>query len=389
MTACNEDRGRDIRGQRVIAGLSGGVDSAVSALLLKERGADVHALHMTNWEDDDAYCTAAGDLQDARRTCEQLGIPLHHVRFAREYRERVFEHFLTEYRAGRTPNPDVLCNREIKFGVFRQYARRLGGSWLATGHYARTVFADGQAQLCKATDVNKDQSYFLHAVTSEALAETLFPLGKLQKADVRAIARDYGLEVAGKKDSTGICFIGERPFRDFLATWLPARPGPMRTPEGRHVGEHGGLMYYTIGQRQGLGIGGRKDSDETPWYVAEKVLASNTLVVVQGEHPLLYSDELIAGDARWIGPKPAALIDHGALRCKVKVRYRQPDQDCSVRAESHGKLRVMFDAAQRAVAPGQYAVFYQGDRCLGGAVIERTCARSGVLAAAMQAAIRL
>ncbi|HEX7719190.1 MAG TPA: tRNA 2-thiouridine(34) synthase MnmA, partial [Woeseiaceae bacterium] len=350
VTSCNEDYGRDIRGQRVIAGLSGGVDSAVAALLLKERGADVHALHMTNWEDDDGYCTAAADLQDARRICEQLGIPLHHVRFAREYRERVFEHFLTEYRAGRTPNPDVLCNREIKFGVFRQYARRLGGSLLATGHYARTVFADGQADgkahLYKATDTNKDQSYFLHAVTSEALAETVFPLGTLRKAEVRAIARDYGLDVAGKKDSTGICFIGERPFRDFLATWLPARPGPMRTPEGRYVGEHGGLIYYTIGQRQGLGIGGRKDSDEAPWYVVEKILASNTLVVVQGEHTLLYSDGLIAGDAHWIGPGPEALVAGGVLRCKVKVRYRQPDQDCSVRAESHGKLSVMFDEAQ-------------------------------------------
>ncbi len=383
VTSCDDDHGRDIRGQRVIAGLSGGVDSAVAALLLRERGADVHALHMTNWEDDDGYCTAAGDLQDARRTCEQLGIPLHHVRFAREYRELVFEHFLTEYRAGRTPNPDVLCNREIKFGVFREYARRLGGSLLATGHYARTVFADGQAQLCKATDTRKDQSYFLHAVTSDALAGTIFPLGTLQKADVRAIARDYGLEVAGKKDSTGICFIGERPFRDFLATWLPARPGPIRTPEGRHVGEHAGLMYYTIGQRQGLGIGGRRDSDEAPWYVAEKIPGSNTLVVVQGEHPLLYSDELIASDAHWIGPVPEELISGGALRCKVKVRYRQPDQDCSVRAESHGKLSVMFDTAQRAVAPGQYAVFYQGDRCLGGAVIDRTCARSEALAAAM------
>ncbi|MEX0976996.1 MAG: tRNA 2-thiouridine(34) synthase MnmA [Woeseia sp.] len=388
-TSGYEDGGRDIRGRRVIAGLSGGVDSAVAALLLKERGADVQALHMTNWEDDDGYCTAAGDLQDARRTCEQLGIPLHHVRFAREYRERVFEHFLAEYRAGRTPNPDVLCNREIKFGVFRQYARRLGGHLLATGHYARTVIVDDQAQLCKAKDAAKDQSYFLHAVTSGALADTEFPLGTLQKADVRAIARDYGLEVAGKKDSTGICFIGERPFREFLSTWLPARPGPMRTPEGRQVGEHCGLMYYTIGQRQGLGIGGRKDSDEAPWYVAEKVLANNTLVVVQGEHPLLYSNELIAGDAHWIASIPRELVSDGELRCRVKVRYRQPDQDCSVRAESPGKLNVMFDAAQRAVAPGQYAVFYAGDRCLGGAVIERTCSRTAAPAAAMQAAIRL
>lgn len=383
VTSGNEYADRDIRGQRVIAGLSGGVDSAVAALLLKERGADVQALHMTNWEDDDGYCTAASDLQDARRTCEQLGIPLHHVRFAREYRESVFEHFLTEYRAGRTPNPDVLCNREIKFGIFRQYAQRLGGSLLATGHYARTIVADRQAHLHKASDPAKDQSYFLHAVTSDALADTVFPLGTLQKADVRAIARDYGLQVAGKKDSTGICFIGERPFREFLSTWLPARPGAMRTPEGRHVGEHRGLMFYTIGQRQGLGIGGRKDSDEAPWYVAEKVLASNTLIVVQGEHPLLYSDELIAGNAHWIGTMPHELISGGELRCAVKVRYRQPDQDCSVRAGSHGKLVVIFDAAQRAVAPGQYAVFYQGDRCLGGAVIEQTCSRAGSLAAAM------
>ena len=248
----------NIEGKKIILGLSGGVDSAVAAILLQQQGADVHALHMTNWEDDDGHCTAAEDLQDARQVCERLGIPLHPVNFAREYRERVFSHFLDEYSAGRTPNPDVLCNREIKFGVFREYATRLGGEYLATGHYARNRLVDGQAQLLKAADESKDQSYFLHAIKVEALAETIFPLGELRKADVRAIARDNALPVFDKKDSTGICFIGERPFREFLSTYLPANPGLIQTPEGQTVGEHSGLMYYTIGQRQGLGVGGRR-----------------------------------------------------------------------------------------------------------------------------------
>ncbi|HUD97308.1 MAG TPA: tRNA 2-thiouridine(34) synthase MnmA [Woeseiaceae bacterium] len=360
----------DLRGHRAIVGLSGGVDSAVAALLLKESGADVQALHMTNWDDDDGYCTAAADLQDARRLCEQLDIPLHHVNFARDYKERVFEHFLSEYRAGRTPNPDVLCNREIKFGTFRQYARRLGGTCLATGHYARIASADGQAQLFKAADTGKDQSYFLHAVSREALADTVFPLGNMQKPEVRRLARDRGLAVAEKRDSTGICFIGERPFREFLAAWLPGNEGPIRTPEGRQLGEHRGLMYYTLGQRQGLGIGGRKNPTEEPWYVADKDLAGNALIVVQGEHPLLYSNRLTGSEVNWIGPAPAELAGGGVLRCKVKVRYRQPDQDCTVRPEPDDRLSVTFDKAQRAVAPGQYAVFYQGDRCLGGVVID-------------------
>ena len=354
--------------KRVILGLSGGVDSAVAALLLKDEGYDVHALHMTNWEDDDGYCTAAEDLQDARRVCEQLDIPLHHANFARQYRDQVFEYFLKEYRAGRTPNPDVLCNREIKFGVFRDYAKRLGGDLLATGHYARAGLVDGHGALFKGKDPGKDQSYFLHAVSAEALAETVFPLGELLKGEVRQIARDRGLPVHDKKDSTGICFIGERPFREFLATYLPANPGPMRTPDGEVMGEHQGLMYYTLGQRQGLLIGGHRDHGEEPWYVVGKDLADNALIVAQGEHEMLFSDGLRATDASWIGKAPDGL-DNG-LRCAAKVRYRQADQACVVRALGDNRLDVRFAAPQKAVAPGQFVVFYDGDRCIGGAVID-------------------
>jgi len=354
--------------KRVILGLSGGVDSAVAALLLKDEGYDVHALHMTNWEDDDGYCTAAEDLQDARRVCEQLDIPLHHANFARQYRDQVFEYFLKEYRAGRTPNPDVLCNREIKFGVFRDYAKRLGGDLLATGHYARAGLVDGHGALFKGQDPGKDQSYFLHAVSAEALAETVFPLGELLKDEVRQIARDRGLPVHDKKDSTGICFIGERPFREFLATYIPANPGPMRTPDGEVMGEHQGLMYYTLGQRQGLLIGGHRDHGEEPWYVVGKDLADNALIVAQGEHEMLFSVGLTAIDASWIGPAPSGL-DSG-LRCAAKVRYRQADQACVVTALGDDRLDVRFTAPQKAVAPGQFVVFYDGDRCLGGAVID-------------------
>jgi tRNA-specific 2-thiouridylase len=373
----------NIEGKKVILGLSGGVDSAVAAILLKQQGADVHALHMTNWEDNDGYCTSAEDLQDARKVCDQLEIPLHHVNFAREYRDRVFSYFLDEYKSGRTPNPDVLCNREIKFGVCREYAARLGGDFLATGHYARNRIVDGQAQLLKAADESKDQSYFLHAVSAAALAETIFPLGDLQKADVRAIARDNALPVYDKKDSTGICFIGERPFKEFLSTYLPANSGLMKTPEGQTVGEHSGLMYYTIGQRQGLGVGGRRDSGDEPWYVAGKDLESNVLIVVQGEHPLLYSDSLEAGDASWIGEPPLEISSGRALSCTVKIRYRQPDQDCEVLPAAKGRLMVNFDESQRAVAPGQFAVFYDGDRCLGGAVINRAFTQEEALRTAV------
>ena len=360
----------NIEGKKVILGLSGGVDSAVAASLLKQQGAKVHALHMTNWEDDDGYCTSAEDLQDARQVCEQLDIPLHHVNFAREYRDRVFNYFLDEYKAGRTPNPDVLCNREIKFGVFRDYAKRLGGEYLATGHYGRNKIVNGEAQLLKAADESKDQSYFLNAISSEALAESVFPLGDLRKAEVRVIARDNALPVFDKKDSTGICFIGERPFKEFLATYLPANPGQMQTPDGQSLGEHSGLMYHTIGQRQGLGVGGRQDSGDEPWYVAGKNLDENVLIVVQGEHPLLYADSLEATDASWIGGPPKEIANGQPFRCMVKIRYRQPDQACEVLTSTDGNLIVNFEESQRAVAPGQFAVFYDGDRCLGGAVID-------------------
>ncbi len=376
----------NLKNTRVILGLSGGVDSAVAAILLKDAGADVQALHMTNWEDDDGYCTAAEDLQDSRRVCEQLDIPLHQANFAKQYRDRVFDYFLDEYRAGRTPNPDVLCNREIKFGVFRDYAKRLGGTWLATGHYARSAVVDGTTVLSKAADSDKDQSYFLHAVSAEALAETVFPLGELQKSEVRQIARDRGLAIHDKKDSTGICFIGERPFREFLSTYLPANPGPIHTPDGIEVGQHHGLMYYTLGQRQGLGIGGRKDASDEPWYVVDKELVSNTLIVVQGDSILLLSNSLLGIDASWIGPAPADL-DMG-YRCSAKIRYRQADQGCTVTRNAAGDLVVNFDAPQRAVAPGQFVVFYDGDRCLGGAVIDRILKPATCAAAPQLAAIR-
>lgn len=324
---------------------------------------------MTNWEDDDGYCTAAEDLQDARRICEQLSIPLHHVNFARQYRDRVFEYFLDEYRAGRTPNPDVLCNREIKFGAFREYAKRLGGDLLATGHYARTTNIEGGTALLKGADSGKDQSYFLHAVSEEALSETVFPLGDLVKDEVRDIAHRQGLSVHGKKDSTGICFIGERPFREFLSTYLPAKPGPIHTVEGDEIGTHSGLMYYTLGQRQGLGIGGRADAGDLPWYVVGKDLKANTLLVDQGDSEFLYSRYLSASSPTWIGTTPPGISD--GIELAVKVRYRQGDQACRVRLSADDSLEVTFDQRQRAVAPGQFAVFYDGERCLGGAVIDR------------------
>ena len=358
-----------VAGKRVVLGLSGGVDSAVAAVLLQRGGADVHALHMTNWEDDDGYCTAADDLQDARNICEQLDIPLHHVNFSKQYRDQVFEYFLDEYRAGRTPNPDVLCNREIKFGVFRDYAGRLGGDLLATGHYARSAVVDGYGALFRGADPGKDQSYFLHAVDEAALAETVFPLGGILKDEVRRIARDSGLTVHDKKDSTGICFIGERPFREFLSSYLPANPGDMRTPGGEKIATHQGLMYYTLGQRQGLGIGGHRDRGEEPWYVVGKNLDDNVLIVAQGEHELLFSERLVGTDVSWIGAAPDGLAR--GLRCTAKVRYRQADQDCVVTGLENGSIEVRFDTRQKAVAPGQFVVFYAGERCLGGAVIDQ------------------
>lgn len=361
----------NLEGKNIVLGLSGGVDSAVAALLLKDMGANVQALHMTNWEDDDGYCAAAEDLQDARNVCEHIGIPFHAVNFSEEYRDQVFDYFLDEYRAGRTPNPDVLCNREIKFGVFRAHAHRLGADLIATGHYARTKYVGGRTWLMKAMDSAKDQSYFLHAVAEAALAETVFPLGELDKSAVRATARAAGLDVFDKKDSTGICFIGERPFRDFLSTYLPASPGEMRTPEGKKIGEHHGLMYYTLGQRQGLGIGGRRDASDEAWYVAAKDLEENVLIVVQGDHPLRYSHALSGTAANWINGLPEPLVDGRPLKCKVKLRYRQADQDCTVSLVDDQFLRVRFARVQADVTPGQFAVFYTGERCLGGAVIDQ------------------
>ncbi len=352
----------------VIVGMSGGVDSSVAAWLLLQQGYDVQGLFMSNWdEDEDGYCTAAEDFQDARKVCEQLGIPLHKVSFAGEYRERVFEYFLTEYRAGRTPNPDVLCNREIKFGVCFDYARRLGAEWVATGHYAR-VEHEPNVRLLRALDANKDQSYFLHAISAEALSRTLFPIGGMQKSEVRAKARELLLPVFDKKDSTGICFIGERPFTEFLEKYLPAQPGTIETIDGKKVGAHRGLMYYTLGQRQGLQIGGRADASDEPWYVADKDLTRNVLIVVQGhDHPALFRRELRAGQLAWVAGTPPS----AEFRCTAKIRYRQPDQPAAVRCLEDGTCQVRFDEPQRAVTPGQYVVFYQDDVCLGGGVIEQ------------------
>lgn len=358
--------------KRVIVGLSGGVDSAVAALLLKEQGYAVHGLFMNNWDDgeEDTYCTAAEDFQDARQVAETLDIPLHRVNFAAEYRDRVFAHFLEEYSAGRTPNPDVLCNSEIKFQAFLHHALRLGGDYIATGHYARVEHGD-PAQLLKARDGNKDQSYFLHQVGSAALNRSLFPLGGLTKPEVRQRALEAGFANHAKKDSTGICFIGERNFREFLSRYLPAQPGRMETEDGRDLGEHQGLMYYTLGQRQGLGIGGTADGSDAPWYVIDKDLERNVLLVGQGSsHPCLFSTGLQGTRPHWIGPAPEP-----GTRLAAKTRYRQPDQACVITAVDGDRIEVEFDQPQRAVTPGQYVVFYAGERCLGGAVIAR---RTGV-----------
>ena len=369
-----------------IIALSGGVDSAVAALLLAQQGHAVECLHMSNWDDDDGYCDAATDLQDARRICDQLGLPLHQVSFAREYRESVFNDFLQETRAGRTPNPDILCNREIKFGILRRYAERLGGMALATGHYARLDAADGEPLLLKAVDQQKDQSYFLHAVAAKDFSNVSFPLGALTKSEVRDLAAAAGLSVAAKRDSTGICFIGERPFGEFLSRFIEPKPGPIVSEAGKIIGEHRGLHLYTLGQRKGIGIGGKEDSAETPWYVAAKRSASNELVVVQGhDNPALYSDWLKTGPMHWIGPKPAGFRAGEPFRCLAKTRYRQADQTCSLLETAAGTTEVVFDRPQRAVTPGQYVVFYFGDRCLGGARIEQTVTRHAAVATIAEA----
>jgi tRNA-specific 2-thiouridylase len=360
--------------ETVIVGISGGVDSAVAAWLLLQQGYDVQGLFMSNWDEDDAYCTIADDYQDARQVCERLGIPLHRVSFAREYRDRVFSYFLDEYRSGRTPNPDVLCNRDIKFGVSLTYMQRLGAQRIATGHYARVTGSTAHdVALRKGEDAGKDQSYFLHAVPRAALAQTLFPLGALQKSEVRRIAHEQGLPVFDKPDSTGICFIGERPFRDFLSRYVATQPGPIETDEGRIIGEHQGLAFYTLGQRSGLGLGGQRGAREAPWFVAAKDLARNALVVVQNpDHPLLLSDAFTVEKLHWL-IDPAA----GEWSCGVKTRYRQRDLPCTLSVAADGTARISLAAPARAVTPGQFAVFYDGDRCLGGGVIrERALERA-------------
>ncbi|RRQ19990.1 tRNA 2-thiouridine(34) synthase MnmA [Thiohalobacter thiocyanaticus] len=354
---------------RVMVGLSGGVDSAVAALQLLEQGYQVEGLFMKNWDEDDAdgYCPAAEDLADAEAVAARIGITLHKVNFSAEYWDRVFEYFLAEYRAGRTPNPDVLCNREIKFRAFLDHALSLGADAIATGHYARIAHAPDGVRLLKGLDPNKDQSYFLYLLSQSQLSRSLFPLGGLEKTRVRERAREAGFTNHAKKDSTGICFIGERRFNAFLKQYLPARPGEIVDPDGRVLGEHQGLMYHTIGQRQGLGIGGRADASGEPWYVADKDLEHNRLIVVQGSgHPLLLHRGLTLTRLHWIQGEPPAQ----PLTCSARIRYRQSDQPCVLEPLDGSRWQVGFDTPQRAITPGQAVVFYQGEVCLGGGTIE-------------------
>jgi len=366
----------------VIVGLSGGVDSAVAAWLLQDAGCRVEGLHMTNWEADDAYCTRVEDEAAAAEVAEHLGIVLHRANFAREYRERVFADFLSEYRAGRTPNPDVLCNRHVKFDAFLDWALRLGADAVATGHYARAGEIGGKPGLLTAADTGKDQTYFLHAVRGSALGKTLFPLGEMQKSEVRATARRIGLPNHARPDSTGICFIGERPFRRFLAEYLPERPGPIEDAEGHAVGEHHGLHFYTLGQRGGLGIGGRRGAAEAPWYVVAKRHADNTLVVAQdAEHPLLLAGSLEADRLHWISGSPPP----APTAVQARVRHRQAPVPATLDSVGE-RMRITFSRPVRAVTPGQYVVLYAGDVCLGGGRItdyepaDAAHRRSGVFA---------
>ena len=354
---------------KVIVGMSGGVDSSVSALLLQQQGYQVEGLFMKNWDEDDGteYCTAKDDLADAQAVSDKLGIHLHTANFAAEYWDNVFEHFLEEYKAGRTPNPDILCNREIKFKAFLDYALVLGADFIATGHYVRKQQQGDIAKLVKGLDNNKDQSYFLHAVSGKEIAKTLFPVGELEKPEVRHIAEQHDLITHNKKDSTGICFIGERRFKDFLQQYLPAQPGEIEDIDGNPMGQHSGLMYHTIGQRQGLGIGGVKGAGDQPWYVVDKDLQRNVLIIAQGsQHPCLFKQAMSVSSIHWIDGNEPEL----PYRCMAKVRYRQQDQACEIIRQDNA-YQVIFDKPQRAITPGQSAVFYDDEICLGGGVIEQ------------------
>ncbi|CAM3836197.1 tRNA 2-thiouridine(34) synthase MnmA [Rheinheimera salexigens] len=356
--------------KKVIVGMSGGVDSSVSAYLLIQQGYQVEGLFMKNWEEDDndEYCAAAEDMADAQNVCDKLGIVLHKVNFAAEYWDNVFEYFLAEYKAGRTPNPDIMCNKEIKFKAFLEFAAEaLQADYIATGHYVRRRFIDGHWQLLRGLDNNKDQSYFLYTLNEQHVSQTLFPIGELEKPEVRAIAEEQGLITHDKKDSTGICFIGERKFKDFLQQYLPAQPGDIVSVDGAVIGQHDGLMYHTLGQRKGLRIGGLRDASEEPWYVVDKDLVNNQLIVAQGhDHPRLLSTGLIAKQLHWTDRKgPSA-----ELKCSVKTRYRQQDIGCTLIPQENGDVMVTFDTPQKAVTPGQSAVFYLNDVCLGGGIID-------------------
>ncbi len=358
---------------KVVVGMSGGVDSSVSAYLLKEQGYQVEGLFMKNWEEDDTdeYCAAAQDLEDAQAICDKLNIKLHTINFATEYWDNVFEYFLQEYKAGRTPNPDIMCNKEIKFKAFLEFAcEDLGADLIATGHYVQREFRDNSWKMIRGLDNNKDQSYFLYTLNEAQLAQTLFPVGHIEKPEVRAIAEKAGLVTHNKKDSTGICFIGERKFKDFLGQYLPAKPGIIESAEGVEVGHHDGLMYHTLGQRKGLRIGGLANASEEPWYVVEKDLLRNVLIVGQGHnHPRLFSKGLIANQLHWVDRNDVTT----SLKCTVKTRYRQEDVSCTVTPvinSTTGEYQIDFDEQQSSVTPGQSVVFYQDDVCLGGGIID-------------------
>jgi len=353
----------------IIVGMSGGVDSSVAALKLLEQGYQVSGLFMKNWEEDDdnGQCSATLDLEDAQQVCNKLDIPLKTVNFSSEYWDHVFEIFLSEYQAGRTPNPDILCNKYIKFKEFLEFSVESGANYIATGHYARISKSADQYSLKKGLDANKDQSYFLYTLGQTALPQCLFPLGDMEKPEVRSLADKAGFKNSKKKDSTGICFIGERKFRSFLNRFLPSQPGDILTPEGRLIGTHNGLMYYTLGQRQGLGIGGVQGAPDEPWYVLKKNLQDNILIVGQGHnHPMLHHNALIAKQFDWVSGK--APVD--GFRCHAKIRYRQTDQRCMIESIDDGQYRISFDQSQRAIAPGQSVVLYDGEKCLGGGIIE-------------------